>query len=132
MNKLEGTLTELQMKFVQEYVKDYNGKRAYMRSHPDASEKTAEVESSKLLKREDILTYLKELQKAATARYGDIGEFLMKYLTADVEEMDEFGKHNPGWQKSVDLIQKQMGIQNQVIKADVSQTVKFVDDMVEE
>lgn len=129
--KKEGTLTELQRRFVQEYVKDYCGQQAYLRTNPEVDKHTAEVNASKLLKKPEVIQYLKELQDAALMKYGDIGKFLLKELTEDVEKKDADGNHNAGWQKSVDLIQKQLGLQKQEIKADVQQTVQFLDDMGE-
>lgn len=54
-------MTEKQINFCREYVKDYNGTQAAIRA--GYSEKTAAVKASQLLKNKDILNTIKQFQK---------------------------------------------------------------------
>lgn len=54
-------MTDKQINFCREYVKDYNGTQAAIRA--GYSEKTAAVKASQLLKNKDILNTIKQFQK---------------------------------------------------------------------
>lgn len=54
-------MTDKQINFCREYVKDYNGTQAAIRA--GYSEKTAAVKASQLLKNKDILNTIKQYQK---------------------------------------------------------------------
>lgn len=64
-----------------------------------------------LLKRQEIKDYIQQLQHEQVERFGDLAEVIARELAQDIVERDEDGKHNAGWQKSVDLLQKQLGLQ---------------------
>lgn len=114
-----------QKKFCEEYVLCYEPTTAYMKAYPESSYEAAKVSACRLLKKDDVMEYVKELQREAVRRYGDIAEFLANELLKDIYELDEDGKHNPGWQKSVDLLSKNLGLQKQDIT--VKQTTITVD-----
>lgn len=66
-----------------------------------------------LLKKPEVQAYLKELQAEAVRRYGDAAEIIARELLEDIVARDEHGNHLPNWQKSADLLQKQLGLQQQ-------------------
>ena len=118
-------MTELQRRFIEEYIKDYNGTRAYLRVSPDVSEGAAKSCASKLLKKQDCLDYLKTLQREVVKQYGDLGELIISQLMEDVIARDADGNHSPTWSKSVSLAQKQLGLETTNIKADIDQKVSI-------
>jgi len=123
INKRGSGLTEIQMRFCEEYVKDYNGIEAYLRASPTCTNRTsASTISCRLLGRKDIINYIHELQKAL---------FEAKCITAEriADELSEIA-FNPSNNKkdrmqAMSLLQKQLGLDQQVIKADVNQTVEI-------
>jgi len=100
------TLSKKHSAFVDEYLRLFNGTRAYMRIYPRSSRKSAWVSSSRLLSndnvREAIRLRLQELHMGADevlkiladmAR-GDIGEFLSKDgpgFDIDLKEAKQLG-----------------------------------------
>ena len=119
-------MKEQHKRFCEAYIANrYNGTRAYMEVYPDASRETALANSSKLLHRDDILDYIKELQQAAVKEYGDMAALIAKELVDDINYRDIEGNRSPGWQKSVDLLSKNLGLQKQDIS--VKQTTITVD-----
>ena len=118
-------MTELQRKFREEYVKDYNGTRAYLRVNPDVNERTAQTNASRILKKQDCLDYLKTLQREVVKQYGDLSELIISQLMEDVIARDADGNHSPTWSKSVSLAQKQLGLETTNVKADVNQKVSI-------
>ena len=61
--ELESRLTERQIIFVQEYIKDFNGASAYIRSGYKCSENMARSCASRMLTNVDIQNYLRHIQK---------------------------------------------------------------------
>lgn len=105
-----------QKRFCECYIANrYNGTQAYLEAYPDASYDTARINASKLLKRDDVLDYIKELQQAAVKEYGDMAALIAKELVDDINYRDIEGNRSPGWQKSVDLLSKNLGLQKQDI-----------------
>ncbi len=51
------------MRFCQEYFKTGNGTQAYLTAYNSESPKSAQIEASRLLDREDVQEYLKQLRK---------------------------------------------------------------------
>ena len=116
-------------RFCECYIKNrYNGTQAYMEAYPEASKETAVVNASKLLKREDVLDYIKELQQAAVKEYGDIAALIAKELVDDIQYRDDEGNHSAGWQKSVDLLSKNLGLQKQDISVKTTTITVDIDE----
>lgn len=114
-------MTEKQKRFCEEYVKCYNAKRAYIAAfHCPEHTSTSETNPYMLLKRQDIKDYIQQLQREQVERFGDLAELLARELAEDIVERDEDGRHNAGWQKSVDLLQKQLGLQTNKVDAKVA------------
>ena len=113
---LKGELTAKERAFCESYVKSYNAYQAYLdvyKCKPD----TAKSAGWKLLYRPAIINYIKELQQALVDRYADASAIILEQLMDDIVYRDENGNHSPTWLKSVDLAQKQLGLQK--LKADI-------------
>ena len=109
-------LTAKEMAFCNEYVKTYNAGQAYMAVY-DCKKNTALSDGYKMLKRPAIIEYIKELQKALVERYVDASAIILEQLMDDIVYRDENGEHSSTWLRSVDLAQKQLGLQK--LKADI-------------
>lgn len=115
-----------QMKrFCEEYVANgYNASKAYLVAYACAPS-SANFNAYRLMKRPDVSEYISELEKdiyeanrinaehianeLATMAFGKVGE--------------ETGISHQTKLKALDLLQKQVGLQTQNIKADVSQDI---------
>lgn len=116
MARRTSELTAKERAFCDEYVKTYNASYAYLSAYgckPD----TANAAGWKLLSRPAIVEYIKKLQQALVERYADASAIILEELMQDIIYRDEDGKHSPTWLKSVDLAQKQLGLQK--LKADI-------------
>lgn len=122
-------LTAKQKLFCENYVSNgYKLQKAYMDAYPDASPETANVEQWKLMKREPINAYIRELQHA---------RFEALHISADkiAEELNRIAFYdkdasNSDKMRALDLLQKQMGLQTQRVEADVKTTI--IDINIEE
>lgn len=117
------------IEFIEEYAKCYNGGKAYKKLHPDCAMQTCYNQAHEILKNEEALAYLKKIQEDAVKSYGDIAQLLIQTLAENATTYEEDGKHHEGWQKSVELIQKQLGLNQTNINADVKEAVQFIDDI---
>lgn len=113
-------LTEKQRKFCELYVTNYNATKSYMEAFENDNYNTCRANGNRLLKDDKILNYVKKLQDEKIKRYGDVAQLVLDNLIEDIVERDDELKHNASWQKSVDLLQKQLGLQNQKIDANVN------------
>jgi phage terminase small subunit len=59
----ESDLTESNKVFCREYILDWNGSRAYKVAYPEISEDAARAGASRLLTKDNIQTYIEEIQK---------------------------------------------------------------------
>ena len=107
-------LTQKNKDFAEEYVKCYNATKAYEIAY-NASRITAVSNGSKLIRKPEVIEYIKLLQQEQVRRFGDMAEVIAKELFEDIVQKDDSGKHNAGWQKSVDLLQKQLNLQGKTI-----------------
>ena len=122
-------LTAKERAFCYEYVKTYNAGQAYMAVY-DCKLNTALSDGYKMLKRPAIIEYIKELQKALVERYADASAIILEQLMEDIIYRDENGNHSQTWLKSVDLAQKQLGLQK--LKADVQSENTIINVRIEE
>lgn len=116
MARRSSELTAKERAFCEEYVKTYNASYAYLLAYgckPD----TANTAGWKLLSRPAIVEYIKKLQQALVERYADASAIILEQLLDDIVYRDADNNHSPTWQKSVDLAQKQLGLQK--LKADI-------------
>ena len=57
-------------------------------------------------------------------RWGDCASVLVQELMDDIVFRDEKGHRSPTWQKSVDLLQKQLGLQSSKVDLKNNMTIK--------
>ena len=129
MAKSKLGLTAKERAFCDEYVKTYNAGQAYMAVY-DCKLNTALSDGYKMLKRPEIINYIKELQQALTERYVDAAAIILDELMKDVLYRDENGNHSSTWLKSADLAQKQLGLQK--LKADIQAENTVINVRIEE
>ena len=126
---LKGELTAKERAFCESYVKTYNAYQSYLDVYgckPD----TAKSAGWKLLYRPAIVEYIKELQKALVERYADASAIILEELMQDIIYRDENGNHSSTWLRSVDLAQKQLGLQK--LKADIQAEQTVINVRIEE
>ena len=126
---LKGQLTAKERAFCEEYVKSYNAYQAYLDVYgckPD----TAKSAGWKLLYRPAIIEYIKKLQQALVDRYADAASIILNELMEDITYRDADNNHSPTWLKSVDLVQKQLGLQK--LKADIQAENTIINVRIEE
>ena len=126
---LKGELTAKERAFCEEYVKSYNAYQAYLGVY-NCKPDTAKSAGWKLLYRPAIVEYIKKLQQALVERYADASAIILEELMQDIIYRDENGNHSSTWLRSVDLAQKQLGLQK--LKADVQQEHTIININVEE
>ena len=126
---LKGELTAKERAFCESYVKTYNAYQAYLEVY-NCKPDTAKSAGWKLLYRPAIVEYIKELQQALVERYADASAIILEQLMNDIVYRDENGCHSPTWLKSVDLAQKQLGLQK--LKADISAENTVINVHIEE
>lgn len=117
-------LTKKQRAFCEEYaLNGFNAIQAYLKAY-DATERTANTEGYQLLKKPEVIEYIKELQAERVRRWGDCASVLVQELMDDIVFRDEKGHRSPTWQKSVDLLQKQLGLQSSKVDLKNNMTIK--------
>lgn len=118
-------LTAKQKLFCEEYVANgYKLNDAYLAAYPNASTSTANVEQWKLMKKEPIKAYIRELQHDRFEALGMNADRIAKMLT-DIATDPEASRTEQ--MKALELIQKQMGLQTQKVEAEVKTTTIQVD-----
>lgn len=120
--KNEWGLTAQQTRFVEEYVSNgYKASAAYLVAY-NATPETANKNAYGLLKRNEVQKYMQFLQKDRIKAQGITAERILEELSsiAFAEKGDEHYNATAKL-KAMDLLQKQMGLQKQQIKAEVEQ-----------
>lgn len=125
----KGELTAKERAFCEEYVKSYNAYQAYMKVYACKQETAASI-ACRLLKRPAVINYIKELQQELTERYVDAAAIILNELMEDITFRDADNNHSPTWLKSVDLVQKQLGLQK--LKADIQAEHTIINVNIEE
>lgn len=116
----ENKLTAKQELFVQEYLA--NGMKlikAYMAAYPNASEKTANKESWKLMRKEPIKARIRELQHDRFEQLGINADSIATQLKEIALSEDASYSEK---MRALELIQKQLGLQTQRVEAEVKTT----------
>ena len=129
MARRTSELTAKERAFCEAYVQNYNACQAYLSAY-DCKLDTAKSAAWKLLSRPAVINYIKELQQALTERYVDAAAIILDELMKDIVYRDEDGKHSSSWLKSVDLAQKQLGLQK--LKAEVQANHTVINVNIEE
>ena len=114
-------LTTIQRTFLEEYVKDYNGTRAYMRACPNVDYETAKVTACHIMKKPEAHEYLDQLEKEKFQELRINAEHIATELAKIAFMDDEATKKDK--MKAMELLQKQLGLQQQNIKADVNNDI---------
>ena len=112
-------LTAIQRRFLEEYIKDYNGTRAYMRACPNVDYETAKVTACHIMKKPEAHEYLDQLEKEKFQELRINAEHIATELAKIAFTDDEVSK------KAIELLQKQLGLQQQKITADVSTNINI-------
>lgn len=123
MAKKAGTLTVIQRRFLQEYIKDYNGARAYMRACPDVNYDSAKATAYIILKKPEAHAYLDQLEKEKFQELRINAEHIATELAKIAFMDDEASKKDK--MRAIELLQKQLGLQSQKIQADVSTNINI-------
>lgn len=118
-------LTAKQKLFCEEYVANgYVQVAAYRKAYPDANENTAHGGASTLMKNEKVREYIKELQKdrfeALNIGAERIAEKLAEIAFAPKNDEDYTVSSQL---KALELLQKQMGLQNQKMEINGEQKI---------
>lgn len=129
MARRSSELTAKERAFCEEYVKTYNACQSYFNAY-DCKLDTAKSAGWKMLSRPAIVEYIKKLQQALVERYADAASIILNELMEDVVYRDADNNHSPTWLKSVDLVQKQLGLQK--LKADIQQEHVIINVNVDE
>lgn len=119
-------LTAKERAFCEAYVECYDIKKAYLKAYNTTNLDTARSNGSQVLKRQRVKDYIAQLQKEAFERAMITPERVANKLAqiAFAEKGDE--NYNATAQlKALDLLQKQLGLQQQTINANVETTIKL-------
>lgn len=115
-----------QMKrFCEEYVANgYNGTRAYMEAYA-CSQASAQNSAHRMMKMPEVVAYIAELEKDIYEANRINAEHIANELAtmAFGKVSEETGISHQTKLKALDLLQKQVGLQTQNIKADVNQDI---------
>ena len=114
-------LTAIQRRFLEEYIKDYNGARAYMRACPNVDYETAKVTACHIMKKPEAHEYLDQLEGEKFKELRINAEHIATELAKIAFMDDEATKKDK--MKAMELLQKQLGLQQQNIKADVNNDI---------
>ena len=116
-----------QKAFCEEYVANgYNAQKAYAVVYDCWNEASVRSNTCRLLKNEKVKEYIKELQKERFEALNISAERVAEKLAdiAFAAKGDE--NYNATAQlKALDLLQKQLGLQQQTINANVETTIKL-------
>lgn len=120
-------LTAKEKAFCEAYVECYNIKEAYVKAYNNTNLETARSNGSQVLKRPRVKAYIAQLQKEAFERAMITPERIANKL-ADIAFAEKGDKEYDAKAqlKALDLLQKQMSLQNQNINANVETTIKLV------
>lgn len=85
-------LTDQQMRFVTEYLKDCNGKQAAIRA--GYAPRSAEVQASRLLSLDKVQNEIKARQTELRKREESVSERIRRRLWEESEDYSEFASHS--------------------------------------
>lgn len=119
-----GKITREQEKFAQEYVENgYNATAAYKTVY-GCAESTAKTAGCKMLRKPQVMERVKELQKEQFDAACITAERVAKKLAEIAFSKKGDRYYNSQAQiKALDLLQKQLGLQQQKIDANVNSTI---------
>jgi len=122
MKMPQAGLTAKMKKFIERFVETGNKTQSYKDVYDVElmTDQACLIEAGKILKRAGATEYLNEVRAQYLAHIGDKAQLIMKELVDDIQYRDEKGKKSPTWAKSIDLLQKQLGLQSQKVDANIS------------
>lgn len=113
-------LTAKERKAIELFVEYGNKAKAYREVYGSESPSNYLSERmNRILAKPKAIEYLDAVRAEYIRKFGDKFALLIKELAEDVAYRDEKGNHSPTWQKSADLLQKQLGYQT--AKFDIDQ-----------
>ena len=115
-------LSDMHKAFCEEYVANgYNATKAYMKVYGGINTETAGTMASRILKKDKIKAYIKELQRERFEALNICAERVAEKLSDIAFAAKDDAYYNSSAQlKALDLLQKQLGLQTQKIDANVS------------
>lgn len=78
-------MTAKQQKFCEEYLKDFNGARAYKVAYPNVKSHVARINASRLLSKANIKAYIKEEKQKLTEKAELTTEWIIKSVKSVAE-----------------------------------------------
>lgn len=117
--KDENGLTYLQKKFCEEYIKDYDGKNAYLRASDTCKPSSAAQYAHDLLRRPEVKAYIAKLQKVVYE-----AQFVNYERIAG--ELAAIGFHSDSEKNRLQALAqlaKILGLEKTIVAADINQTV---------
>lgn len=114
-------LTKKEKAFCEEYVANgCNASRAYFAAYDCQTIEQARKEYCKVLKRERVKNYIKQLQaEAYEAAFINAERVALKLAEIAFASKDDEHYNATAQLKALDLIQKQLGLQKQHLEADI-------------
>lgn len=113
LNKSEKT-------FCEQYVANgYHATSAYLAAYPNCSYNSAKQGACRKLKKQEVLDYIAELQKEAFKANCISAERIALELANMAFEQDANVVSHPNKLKALDLLQKQMGLQQKKVDASI-------------
>lgn len=123
---LRNLLTDKEKSFVDFYLASKNGSDAYRRSvgNMELARNSAKAKAWRMKNSENVKNYIDEFNRQ---RYENLS-IIANDILAELESMAFAEQEDAGYNasiklKAIDLMQKQLGLQKQNIKADVTQEV---------
>lgn len=124
-------MTEKQKIFIREYLKDFNGTRAYKAAYPDCSDESARRLASKLLTKDDIQKAIREqADKTLEEVEIDVAYIVnnIKIVTERCMKQDEYGKFDANNSlKGLELLGKYKNIFKENVDLNVKSSKKLKD-----
>lgn len=121
-NKDENGLTAIQKKFCDEYIKDFDGKNAYLRANETCPASSAAQIAHELLTKPHIKAYIEKLQKAMfEAQFVNY-----ERIAQELAQIAFHSKNEKNRLQALSLLQKQMGLDKTTITADINQKIDIV------
>ena len=114
-------LTKKERQAIELWVELGNKAEAYRRVYESNSPSNALSERmNRILAKPKAIEYLDQVRADYIKRFGDKFALLLKEFIDDIEYRDEEGRHSPTWQRSAELLQKQLGYQTTKVDANIS------------
>lgn len=119
-------LTKKQKLAIEKFVEYGNKTQAYREVYEcEMDSRKCNAEMNRILDLPDAKEYLELIRKQSIERLGDLAEYLARNLLDDIEYRDEKGNKSKTWQKSVELLQKQFGLQTTKLNVDQKTVVEI-------